>query len=777
MGDEAARLEFLARAEELTDALYADLRLLRSAAAGRERRALLDRAFRHAHTLKGSAAARPDASSIVRLAHGLEDLLDAARAGRVTLDDATLDACESAADSLSRSLDDLAHNRPNTEVGTDEPAERLRALLLEAEARANSAPKKAPEAAITEALKSLPDEIAAHLSEAERRRLAAAAGEGLRVVSVRVAFDLGRLDEDFRRLGYALEESCEIAATLPGAPDADEAAPRVSFNLVCATSESPDALARRLAGFGAKVALLFDAVTPADADAVAPEDGEAGEAVAVAESLDSVGESLENEAGVAAVGGAGAPASVPGFVRVPLAELDELAFAASELFDDTSAALEAARLTIGIAKAAGAKADGVTEAGGATEAEREKAEGAAEATAELERRAARLRQDFLALEERVLALRMQPLAPVLERAARAGRAAARAAGKGVEIEAGGGHARVDRAVAERIVEPLVHLMRNAVDHGVESAAERRAAGKSERGRVRLRSAAEGASVRVTVEDDGRGVDLAGVERAARAAGIVPAGAGVTEEQALRLIFRPGFSTAGQVTETSGRGVGLDAVERAVELAGGEVRVRTRAGRGTTFELRLPLALALLPVVLVESDGETYAADAALVVETGRLESSAITSGGARSRAAWRGRELPFVSLTSLLGRATADASNNPMDGATREGDVDNRVSVVVVRAGEAGARDGVRGGRRPDTSEQMGAAGERADESGEGTEDAALVVVAVDRVAGRRDALVRGLGRHATRWRGVGGAIDLRDGGVALLLDLASLVEMREGGR
>ena len=727
MDDGAARLEFLARAEELTDALYADLRLLRGAATGRERRALLDRAFRHAHTLKGSAAAQADAESIVRLAHGLEDLLDAARSARISLDDAVLDACESAAGSLARALEELARGARPAETETEESVERLRAQLREAEAKSALVSESDPDAAPAQVLKSLPDEIAAQLNAAERRRLAAAVGGGARAVSVRVAFGLERLDEGFRRLGDALEEAGEIVATLPGAEGADEAGARVSLRLVCATGESPESLSRRLAEFGAEVELLFDAGSPEVASAA---------------------EGLENEVGV---GGGHVSASAPEFVRVPLGELDELAFAASELFDEAVAALEAAR------------------------------EGAAQSAAEIEGRAARLRQGFLALEERVLALRMRPLAPALERAARAGRAAARAAGKGVEIETAGGPARVDRAVAERIVEPLVHLLRNAVDHGIEPAEERRAGGKPARGRVLLHSAAEGASVRVCVEDDGRGIDLARVERAARAAGLVAGGASVSEGQALRLIFRPGFSTSEGVTETSGRGVGLDAVERAVERAGGEVRVRTSAGRGTTFELRLPLALALLPVVLVESGGDTYAIDAARVAETGRLERTAITSEGARPLAAWRGRELPFASLSALLGRTTGDV----IEDATRGGG-GGRVPVVVASLSNAGAResDAARLERRPGATEPDGASvnqdassGGRAGESGEEPEGPALVVVAVDKVVGRRDALVRGLGRHATRWRGVGGAIDLRDGSVALLLDIASLVEMAEDGR
>ena len=726
MDDRAARLEFLARAEELTDALYADLRLLRDAATGRERRALLDRAFRHAHTLKGTASALPEASTVVRLAHGLEDLLDAARAARIRLDASTLDACESATDSLERALEDLARGAPPAETETDESVEHLRARLREAELHGDLVSENDPDASPSQLLESLPDEIAGQLNAAERRRLAAAVAGGARLVSVRVAFDLEQLEEGFRRLGDLLEEAGEIVATLPGAQDADDATARVSLRLVCATGEPLESLLRGLAGFGAEIDLLYDA----DAFALAPA-------------------SESDESGVAGVGGR-ASARPPEFARVPLAELDELAFAASELFDDTSAALEAAR--------AGA--------------------GTTEAAEEIGMRAAGLRQSFLALEERVLALRMQPLAPALERAARAGRASARAAGKEVEIETAGGGARVDRAVAERIVGPLVHLLRNAVDHGIEPAGERRAAGKAERGRVVLRAEAEGAVVRVSVEDDGRGIDPARVERAARAAGLVAEGARVTPERATRLIFRPGFSTSDAVSETSGRGVGLDAVERAVERAGGEVRVRTRAGRGTTFELRLPLALALVPVLLIESNGETYAIDAARVVEAGRLEHSAIISEGAPPRAYWRGRELPFATLAALLGRTAGDVPGG--------GNASGRIPVVVASLGNAGMRErsGEHNGQRPGvaelkgaTDEQVNASGGQVGESEEGSEGAASVVVAVDGIIGRRDALVRGLGRHAARWRGVGGAIDLRNGTVALLLDLALLIEMTEGGR
>jgi two-component system chemotaxis sensor kinase CheA len=280
----------------------------------------------------------------------------------------------------------------------------------------------------------------------------------------------------------------------------------------------------------------------------------------------------------------------------------------------------------------------------------------------------------------------------------------------------------------------LHLLRNAIDHGIETPEERRAAGKPVRGRVRLEVGAEGSRVRVRVADDGRGVDAGRVARAAVAQGLLTAGATLTEEQALRLIFRPGFSTAGRVSDVSGRGVGLDVVEHALERAGGEVRVRTASGEGTTFEVRVPLVLALVTVVMVRARGHAYAFDASHVVATGRVEPGDVACDEAgRCRALWRGEQLPFVSLRSLLEGATTDAAGT--------GEL---LFACVVRRERNGA-DAWRG-----TPERF--------------------VVGVDKIEGEREALVRTLGRHATRWRGVSGAFEQRDGTVALLLDLPRLL-------
>jgi two-component system chemotaxis sensor kinase CheA len=198
-----------------------------------------------------------------------------------------------------------------------------------------------------------------------------------------------------------------------------------------------------------------------------------------------------------------------------------------------------------------------------------------------------LRQRFAELEEKLIGMRMSPLAQTLARAVRAGTIAARTVGKEIDFETVGGDVRLDKSLSDAISDPLLHLLRNAVDHGIESPSERAAAGKSARGLIKLEALAEGSRVRLRITDDGRGIDTQLVAQAARERGMIDENAPVTNEQALRLIFAPGFTTAATVSNVSGRGVGLDVVERAIEQVGGEILIKSEAGSGTTFELLLP----------------------------------------------------------------------------------------------------------------------------------------------------------------------------------------------
>ncbi|MBK1661873.1 chemotaxis protein CheA, partial [Paracraurococcus ruber] len=218
------------------------------------------------------------------------------------------------------------------------------------------------------------------------------------------------------------------------------------------------------------------------------------------------------------------------------------------------------------------------------------------------------------LDEAVLGLRVVPIGTLFARLPRVVRAVAEAGGKEVEVVFEGRDVQIDRSLVELLADPLLHLVRNAVDHGIEGPAERAAAGKPRGGTLRIAAARRLSQIRLTVSDDGRGIDREGVLRRAIHRGLVAEEAAprMTDAEVQALLFTPGFSTAEAVTETSGRGVGLDVVQDAARRAGGALEVESALGRGTTFRLMLPVTAAVQTVLLVEVGGHPYALPAARV---------------------------------------------------------------------------------------------------------------------------------------------------------------------
>lgn len=687
--------EFLAEAEDLIEVLIGDTQTLRARRGeGRARRELIGRIFRHVHTIKGSAAAA-GLDFVAEIAHEFESLLDQIRLGRTSVDDAALDVFDDATNAIAQSLNAVAS-------GAAPPAsrtliERLRRVSLKTETASTDDSTPLHE----RLLEALPEDIKNSLSEYEAHRFREAASEGLHLFVVAVGFDLMTFDERFRDLSDALAERGEMISTMPGheasAPD------QISFRIVYATDSKPDEAALCLAPFGNLVLTDLSAVA------------KTGEQ----ENIHRVENQLESEiASASETAGAEEDASstilslapLSTLVRVELSGLDEIISATHELLTDTAGALDFA---LGQNLPRGEQT-------------------------EMEIRATRIRRRFVELEERLIELRMVAIGQTLQRAARAGEMAARSIGKEVDFETAGNDVRIDKSLADAISEPLLHLLRNAIDHGIESPDERLRAGKEKRGRVLVEAVAEGSRVRLRVTDDGRGIDPERIARAAVERGIVDARATITKEQSLRLIFRPGFSTAASVSNVSGRGVGLDVVESAVEKIGGEVSVAGEYGTGTTFEMLLPTTLALVPSLVVRSSGYAYCIDASHIAEAGFVESSEIESVGQARVVRWRGQVMPLVELRELLAQDAIAVT-----------DAEQRKCVPVVVSHVAGRR--------------------RGEETGEQLKHA---VVALDEWDGHREVLVRGLGRHASRWRGISGATELRDGSVALMLDLPRLLEM-----
>jgi two-component system, chemotaxis family, sensor kinase CheA len=212
------------------------------------------------------------------------------------------------------------------------------------------------------------------------------------------------------------------------------------------------------------------------------------------------------------------------------------------------------------------------------------------------------------LQRDVLQLRLVPLREAFDRLPRVVRDAARTVGRDVELIVAGDDVEIDRSIIDEIVDPLVHLLRNAVDHGIESPEERVRAGKPAAGRIRIGAERERSSVRITIADDGGGVPRAKVVQRARAAGLLPAGASadITDEELFRLLTHAGLSTAEQVSAVSGRGVGMDVVASGIRALGGAIDMHTRTGEGTTFSIRLPISRALALALRVRIGTEQYA---------------------------------------------------------------------------------------------------------------------------------------------------------------------------
>jgi two-component system chemotaxis sensor kinase CheA len=325
------------------------------------------------------------------------------------------------------------------------------------------------------------------------------------------------------------------------------------------------------------------------------------------------------------------------------------------------------------------------------------------------------------LQDEIMTSRMVPVWQVFDRFPRLVRDAARSVGKTVELIIEGKEVELDRSMLDEVGDPIVHLLRNAVDHGIEAPEARRAAGKPEQGRLTLSAIRDRSAVAIRVTDDGRGIDRDRVLRRAIEGGLVePTRTELSDEELLRIISRAGFSTAETVTDLSGRGVGIDAVYNRVRSLGGSVDIRTAPGQGTTVTLRLPLTLAIVRSLLARIGDETYAVPMTHVSETVELYPAIVTSLKGKEVLMLREEVLPMMRLRGLVG----------FDGPPKRG----MEQVVVVEMAE----------RR-----------------------AALVV---DELIGQQEIVVKQFDGVRDGLALFGGATILGDGAPALIIDVSSLL-------
>jgi two-component system, chemotaxis family, sensor kinase CheA len=254
------------------------------------------------------------------------------------------------------------------------------------------------------------------------------------------------------------------------------------------------------------------------------------------------------------------------------------------------------------------------------------------------------------LQAEIIQARMTPVWQVFDRFPRLVRDVARQLNKQVEFKVEGKEIELDRAILDELGDPLVHLLRNAVDHGIETPAERKRARKPPEGRIVLAAARERASVAISITDDGRGIDRRRILEKAKREGLVDAHVDtLSDDQLLRVLARPGFSTAEAVTSVSGRGVGIDVAMTRIRALGGSIEIHTEPGKGTRFVLRLPVTLAIVRALIAGVGAERYALPLTYVAETVEFGAVAMTTLEGREAMVLRDRVVPVVHLRGLLG--------------------------------------------------------------------------------------------------------------------------------
>jgi len=546
----------------------------------------LNATFRAAHTLKAVAAAVGH-ERMAALTHALESLFDAMREGHLTPSPGLADELLTTVDVL-RALRDEVVDRRSRGVDIGDWLARVERWHpgAGADVPAAAADRPADKRALA------PEQLA---------RVAACCQEGLAVLDIEVAADMAAFAPEARLLQAAmgLGEGGEIISQRPTNEDLLEGRHSGFLRVVLGTPHEPGKVEDILGGIAE---LASFSVRPYAAAGPAP----APTAAERPAPLPAVSEPDKT-------------------VRTSVERLDALMDLVGELVTDRTRLIqlhESLRARYGREEPIGA----------------------------LQNTIAHLGQIVDQLQGEVMHARMLPIGQLFDKLPRLVRDVARAAGKQVNLVVAGESTELDRAVIEAIGDPLVHLLRNAVDHGIEPAAAREAAGKPPLGTVWLTAEHAEGQIVVTVQDDGQGIDPQEVRQAAIHRGLLGEDEAkrLADDEALPLIFQPGLSTAGNVTGTSGRGVGLDIVRTNINRIGGSVLVETAAGQGTTFRVTLPLTLAIMQAMMVALGDDIYAVPMSSIVESLYLDAVQVSTVKRRPAIRWRDEVLPLLALREFF---------------------------------------------------------------------------------------------------------------------------------
>ena len=747
-----ALAEFVAEGTEILEALGKDLLVLDQQRGAEPDPDLINGIFRAAHSLKGLAALFGQ-ERIAKLAHHAEDLLDRLRLGKLSLNDGALDILIESLDVFQALLAEASREESSEDLNqrVAELSSRLGTLGLE-----SAAVEEDPLDRLE-----LDPQVRAVFTEYEEHRLRENVRRGVALFRVRAAFDLSDFDTGLAELNVRLKPVGEVVSTLPSSEPGG--ATGIAFDLIFGAKVGAEELEEKLKG------------TPAQLFALKVRPGATASRATPARTTQSVAQALrapepETPAAAAPKKGtrkkkapkAGAepsatsePASTGATHKAPLRAVEaespqeQLALQAESsapavrtmtLSDESGAPRarsesESLRSLSQTVRVDISRLDALMNTVGELllikanlqrMAETARQEGPAALSKmwgqELGRETRQLERKLDALQQGLLEARMVPVGQVFDRLARLVRRIAREAGKEIDFVISGGEVELDKLIVEELSDPLMHIIRNAIDHGAESPEAREASGKPRRARVSLRAEQKGNHVVIEVSDDGSGIDELGVRETALRKGLITEAQAreMSRRELLNLIFLPGFSTARSVSELSGRGVGLDVVKNNIGNLSGIIDVWSERGQGTAFHLTLPVTLAIIRALVVGVSGRTYAVPLNSVLEILSVKPSEIRTVERREVLDVRGQTLPLMRLSRLFSHPERQNDRH-----------------FVVVAGLAQERLGI----------------------------------AVDELQGQQDIVVKSLGGRLQGVRGISGAADLANRRTVLVLDVGALLE------
>jgi two-component system chemotaxis sensor kinase CheA len=653
---------------------------------------LLNRIFRAAHTLKGSSASM-GFNKIADLTHNMESVLDCFRNGELKVTQEVVDLLLECMDALSELKTELIEERDTVDVsGLIERLEELqKSGSLETGNAKNEMKSEAAEAAASCELDedNLPEYFQMQevfLNDTEEAVAVSAVREGFKIYHIGVELDQDCLMKSVRAfiVFNNLKDMGEVLKTIPSSEEIEEEKFGQGFEIVLISRESQDKLKNIIKSIN-EVSDVRIQELAIDSEALEKDSG-AGPGAAD----DKSGEDHVSRA---------EKKSVSQTVRVDVARLDKLMNLVGELV------IERTRL-----ESVSGKIRGVVGSEFLTEAMEEISLHIARLTGEL--------------QEEIMQARMFPIDQVFNRFPRMVRDLSHKFNRDINFIIEGRETELDRTVIEEIGDPLIHLLRNSIDHGIEPPDERLAMGKPAQGTIRLSAAHQENQIVITVEDDGRGMDPQAIKEKAVKKGLVNQQAAdkMSDQEALNLIFLPGFSTAQQVTDISGRGVGMDIVRTHIEKINGIIEIHSKKGAGTKFTIKLPLTLAISRSLLIKQGGRIFALPLANVLEIIEIDCSRVQSMQGNKVALVRDSFLSLFLLDYLLGRG----GELPAEGS---------VPVVVV-----------------------------------GVQDKRIGIV-VDELVGEQEIVIKSLGGYIGDIHGLAGATIMGDGSVALILDVRGLFQ------